>query len=92
MAIRGVDENMKNMSIAAQKADFINQLFLPAAKFDANGFGLHLNRGCFQNTKWFRELMCENFFPGFLGRKTNALPFWLGTCGSGTKKHRSRER
>ncbi len=90
MSIRGVDENMENMSVAAQKADFINQLFLPVAKFDADGLGLHLGRGRFQNTKWFYELMCENFFSGFLRRKTNALPFWLGTCGSG--KDRRRER
>lgn len=92
MAIRSIYEDMENMSVVAQKADLIDEFFLPAAKLSADGLSLHLTGRGFQHTKRFAELVLADLFARLLGRKTNALPFLIGACGAGAGKSPGHER
>ena len=69
----GIDENVNDAAVAAQKAHLIDEVLAPAAKLDPDGFRLRPAGRAPHDTKRLREPMRENLFARLGRRETDAV-------------------
>ena len=74
----GVDENVNDAAVAAQKAHLIDEVLAPAAKLDPDGFRLRPAGRAPHDTKRLKEPMRENLFARLGRRETDAIRLWFG--------------
>jgi diadenosine tetraphosphatase ApaH/serine/threonine PP2A family protein phosphatase len=73
----GIDENVNDAAVAAQKAHLIDELLAPAAKLDPDGFRLRPAGLAPHDTKRLKEPMRENHFARLGHQETDAVRLWF---------------
>jgi hypothetical protein len=73
----GIDENANDATVAAQKAHLVDELLVPAAKLDPDGFRLRAARSAPHGTKRLKQPMRQNLFARLGRRETDAIRLWL---------------
>src|ERR1700730_3569815 len=73
----GVDENVDDAAVAAQKAHLIDELLAPATKLDPDGFRLRPAGRAPHDTKRLKEPMRADLFSCLGRRETGAVRLWF---------------
>jgi hypothetical protein len=72
----GIDVNVNDAAVAAQKAHLVDELLAPAAKPNPDGFRLRPTGRASHDMKRLNEPLRENLFTRLARRETDAARRW----------------